>query len=169
MQSRWDPDPRRRRCEDQSGILWDTDKWNCQGCFCTDHFHTAVCASGTRQYLRTNTDFRCLYWDFPRGGHSRYRQSPTDAAFAREVYLKAFVAGAFECPQHILTHSILADVGVQGTLINIWEDRELTMKPLDVFWEKPDKPVWFLPLPSPVVPIPLGHSARNSAATKKHK
>lgn len=42
-----------------------------------------------------------------------------DTVFARQVYFKAFIAGAFVCPQHILTHSILADIRVEGTLVNI--------------------------------------------------
>lgn len=42
-----------------------------------------------------------------------------DAVFARQVYFKAFIACAFVCPQHVLTHPILADVRVEGTLIDI--------------------------------------------------
>lgn len=49
---------------------------------------------------------------------------PTDAAFARQVHLVAFVAGAFVRPQHVLTHAILADVGVQSALVDICEGQE---------------------------------------------
>lgn len=44
---------------------------------------------------------------------------PTNAAFARQVHLKAFIAGAFVCPQHVLTHTILTDVRVKGALVDI--------------------------------------------------
>lgn len=42
-----------------------------------------------------------------------------DAVFASQINLKAFIACAFVCPQHVLTHSILADVRVQCTFVNI--------------------------------------------------
>lgn len=45
--------------------------------------------------------------------------SPTNTVFACQVYLKAFIAGAFVCPQHILAYSILADVRIKGTLVDI--------------------------------------------------
>lgn len=45
--------------------------------------------------------------------------SPTDTIFARQVDLKTLVAGAFVCPQHVLTHAVLADFRVEGTLVNI--------------------------------------------------
>lgn len=44
---------------------------------------------------------------------------PTDAVLPRQVHLEAFVACAFVGPEHVLTHAILADVGVEGTLVNI--------------------------------------------------
>lgn len=47
------------------------------------------------------------------------RCRPTHAVFARQVHLEAFVARAFVRPQHVLTHAILADVGVKGALVNI--------------------------------------------------
>lgn len=50
--------------------------------------------------------------------------SPTNTVFARQVDLKAFIAGAFVCPQHVLTHSVLADVRVEGTLVNICKGEE---------------------------------------------
>lgn len=49
---------------------------------------------------------------------------PTDAAFARQVHLIAFVAGAFVRPQHVLTHAVLADVGVESALVDICEVQE---------------------------------------------
>lgn len=42
-----------------------------------------------------------------------------NAVFACQVDLEAFIASAFVRPQHVLTHSILADVRVQGTFIYI--------------------------------------------------
>lgn len=54
-------DPRRRRSRDQRCILWDTDRWNCLVCSCTDRFHRAACSSDTHQYLRKNTD-RETWW-----------------------------------------------------------------------------------------------------------
>lgn len=44
---------------------------------------------------------------------------PTDAVLPRQVHLKAFVARALVRPQHVLAHAILADVGVEGALVNI--------------------------------------------------
>lgn len=52
------------------------------------------------------------------------RGPPTDAAFARRVHLVAFVAGAFVRPQHVLTHAVLADVGVESALVDICEGQE---------------------------------------------
>lgn len=60
-------DPRRRLSQDQTDILWDTDRWNCLVCFCTDRFHTGACSSDTHQYLRKNTD-RERHNDFPFTG-----------------------------------------------------------------------------------------------------
>lgn len=42
-----------------------------------------------------------------------------DAVFSCQVYLEAFVAGALVCPQHVFTHTILANVRVEGTFIDI--------------------------------------------------
>lgn len=42
-----------------------------------------------------------------------------NAAFPCQVYFKTFIAGAFVRPQHVLTYSVLTDVRVEGTLINI--------------------------------------------------
>lgn len=59
---------------------------------------------------------------FQRAG---WREAPpTDAAFARRVHLVAFVAGAFVRPQHVLTHAVLADVGVESALVDICEGQE---------------------------------------------
>lgn len=76
-------DLRRRLSQDQKGILWDIDKWNCPVCSCTDRFHTEACSSDTHQYLRKNTDrhktfftlafdLRLFTLNFPRcQGHYR--------------------------------------------------------------------------------------------------
>lgn len=48
----------------------------------------------------------------------------TDAAFPRQVHLVAFVAGAFVRPQHVLTHAVLAEVGVESALVDICEGQE---------------------------------------------
>ena len=50
--------------------------------------------------------------------------SPTDTVFACEVDFKAVIAGALVRPQHVLTHSILAHLRVEGALVNIWEGRD---------------------------------------------
>lgn len=62
---------------------------------------------------------------------------PTDAALARQVHLIAFVAGAFVRPQHVLTHAVLADVGVQSALVDICEGQE---EPAEVPCQKSSAP-----------------------------
>lgn len=44
---------------------------------------------------------------------------PTNAVFARQVHLEALVAAAFVRPQHVLAHSVVTDVWVQGAFVNI--------------------------------------------------
>lgn len=53
-------DPRRRPSPSRSGILWDTDRWNCLACSCTARCHRAVGSSGIHQYLRRKHTKRWL-------------------------------------------------------------------------------------------------------------
>lgn len=125
----------------------------------------------------------CTYCNSsPSNGVRRPSSPPTNAVFPRQVHLIAFVARAFVGPQHVLTHAILADVGVEGTLVNIWEDtgRPWSITQWNKLWvmivfqvrSKHRRMMSFgsLPLPSPVIPPPLGHRARYSAGgMKTHK
>lgn len=187
--------PRRRPSLDWRCILWGTGRWSCPVCSCTDRSHTAACLSGTRRCLRSNTNTANMLKGYSFSFSKRRLKSgpPTNAAFARQVHLIAFVAGAFVRPQHVLTHAVLADFGVEGALVDICEGQEEPAKhharregPRVITSFHWDDFVWSLsalfnsnqtqmkscrslPLPSPVVPMLLGQRARNSAAGKYDK
>lgn len=57
-QNKWVSDPRRRLCQHQRGIRWDSDRWNCLACSCTDRFHTASCSLDIHRYLSKKTTRR---------------------------------------------------------------------------------------------------------------
>ena len=46
---------------------------------------------------------------------------PTYTALPGGVHLEACVAVTLVRSQHVLTHTVMTDVRVQGTLVNIWE------------------------------------------------
>ena len=50
---------------------------------------------------------------------------PTYTALPSDVHLKACVAVTLVCSQHVLTHTVMTDVRVQGTLVNIWGGQAL--------------------------------------------
>lgn len=128
-------DPRKRPSRGQSEIPWDTGRWNSPVCSCTDHFHTAACSSDTHRYLKAQTETvdnfpgTCFwYWGHMLKLSERTRilwnDSPTNTVFPCQVYFKTFIAGAFIRPHHVLTHSILADLRVKGTLVNICKSKK---------------------------------------------
>ena len=51
---------------------------------------------------------------------------PTYTALPSDVHLKACVAVTLVSPQHVLTHPVMTDVRVQGTLVNIWGGQALS-------------------------------------------
>lgn len=55
--------PRRCPSLDWRCILWGTGRWSCPVCSCTDRSHTAACLSGTRPYLRSNTNTATCWRD----------------------------------------------------------------------------------------------------------
>lgn len=80
--------------------------------------------SSISEEKHTNEDFvRASFW-CPIFSAWWKAKSLTNTVFACQVDLKAFVAGAFVCSPHVLTDAILAQVRIEGTLINIWEDKD---------------------------------------------
>lgn len=80
--------------------------------------HSSISEEGAQTQQRADG----VLFSFSKG---RLESCPphTDAAFARQVHLVAFVAGAFVRPQHVLTHAVLADVGVESALVDVCEGK----------------------------------------------
>lgn len=94
-------------------------------------------------------------------------QPLTDAGFAAIVRLVADVADAAVASSQVLAYAVLTDVWVQGALVDVWGRRCISsIKEQSLISENGHVHCAHSPLPSVVMPIPLLHTAWNSAARR---